>query len=92
MNRVPGKEERALDGEPAGMLPIQEIDALQLLIRTAADLAKQGMLVAGYDALVAGRRRAEELRDRGAPWGPELVAWWRGAIDTYTRRHGVPLD
>jgi hypothetical protein len=36
--------------------------------------------------LVAGRRRAEQVRASGVTWGEELVNCYRQALDDYERR------
>jgi hypothetical protein len=52
-------------------------------------LADEGKTADGYEALLAGLRRAEEARDDGEPWGDELVGHWQYALDHYAEQHRI---
>jgi hypothetical protein len=60
---------------------------MQITIIDATDWAKEGDPAVGYDVLLAGRHRAEQIRASGVPWGEELVNCYRQALDDYERRH-----
>jgi hypothetical protein len=61
--------------------PSDETDAFLLTVKDAFDLAAEGNAADGFERLLAGFRRAEELRHAGEPFGAELAARWRGALD-----------
>jgi hypothetical protein len=71
------------------MLPDHEINTLILTVTEAVDLALAGEIADGYQALLAGLHRAEEIAEEGEPCAEELVARWRRALDTYAKRWGV---
>src|SRR6059036_19246 len=73
------------------MIPTTVIDTLAITVSDAVDLAAEGKLADGYAALLAGRRRAEEIAAEGVEWGEELLRWWQGACENYCDRYGVPL-
>jgi hypothetical protein len=68
------------------VLPRNEIDTLLTTITDAVDLAAEGDAHLGYEALRAGLRRAEELRDAGQQWGEELARRWQEALDRFAER------
>ena len=70
-------------------LPRAELDTLLLTVSKAVELAEEGKAADGYQALLAGLRRAEEARDDGEAWGEELVRRWQAALDRYAQRHGI---
>jgi hypothetical protein len=75
------------------LLPRPELDRFLLTVGLAAQLAGAGDAADGYSTLLAGLRRAEEALAQQQPWGEELVARWRRAVDHFVRRHGIiPLD
>jgi hypothetical protein len=74
------------------MLPTNEIDTLAMTVTDAVDLAVEGKLADGYSELLAGLKRAEEIAAEGVEWGPELVHWWRGALENYCDSYGVPME
>ena len=74
-----------------GKLTDDEINRLTKATEEADRLAASGLLVDGYMVLVAGRHRAEELRDEDWPWGQMLVDHWRQACERYAKRYGVSL-
>jgi hypothetical protein len=55
-------------------------------------LAAVGDLVAGYDVLIAGRRRAEEARYEGEAGTVELLRRYQHALDAYAARFGVKFQ
>jgi len=58
----------------------------------ANDLARDGETLNGYRCLLGGMERAKEAADDGEPWGAELVARYRLALDRYGEERGVKLD
>jgi hypothetical protein len=74
------------------VIPDAEADLLSETVMRAVEAASVGALAAGYDPLLAGRRHAEALLNRGEPYAAELVAWWRGALSNYCDSYGVPLE
>ncbi len=74
------------------MLPDREIASLLLLVVDATGLADEGHLADGYVLLLAGRRRAEDLRDAGESWGIELVWRYQGALESYIAFYGVSME
>jgi hypothetical protein len=50
-------------------LPEHELTTFLVTIMEAVDLARDGDVAAGYEALLAGLHRAEQVRDDGKPWG-----------------------
>jgi hypothetical protein len=60
-----------------------EIDTLLTRITDAVDLAYEGDPAGGYEALLTGLRRAEEIRDDGAEYGAELVTRWQDALERF---------
>jgi hypothetical protein len=49
-------------------------------------------LVAGYDILLDGLKRAEYARLDGQEWAPALVARYRQAIEEYERFYGTRFE
>jgi hypothetical protein len=74
------------------MIPDHEADQLTDTVMDAVDAAADGRLAEGHDLLLAGLRRAQELRSLSEPWGEELVHWWRGALTNYCDSYGVPIE
>jgi hypothetical protein len=70
-------------------LPRPELDRFLLTVGLAAQLAGAGDAADGYSTLIAGLRRAEAAVAEQQPWGEELVARWRRAVDHFVRRHGI---
>jgi hypothetical protein len=70
-------------------LPRPELDRFLLTVGLAAQLAGEGEAADGYSTLLAGLRRAEEAVAQDQPWGRELVARWRRAVDHFVARHGI---
>jgi hypothetical protein len=54
------------------MLPTSEIDTLTMTVTDAVDAAADGELAAGYNALVVGLKRAEEI---AAEVKDEDISW-----------------
>ena len=66
------------------MIPATQIDTLAITWVDAVDLAHEGDLTQGYDALLTGLHRAEELRDDcHESWAGKLVTRWRQAVQRY---------
>ncbi len=74
------------------MIPDAEADLLMNTVTNAIEKVVEGRLAEGYDLLAHGLQRAEGLRDRGEPWGEELVHWWRGAVQNYCDSYGVLME
>jgi hypothetical protein len=70
-------------------LPRVEIDTLLMTVTDAVDRAMEGDPAGGYEALLAGLRRAEEIRDEGAEYGAELVTRWQDALDRFAERYRI---
>lgn len=85
------QDETGASAESDGVIPTEEIDRMATAIAEALRLGAQGRLVEGYELLVAGRRRAEALRDQGLPGGDDLVERWLAASDRFCRKLGLPL-
>jgi hypothetical protein len=75
------------DGRSGLILSDAEGEALVAAYSSATNLAEDGDARAGYEALLAGLRRAEELRDAGKVFGAELVTRWRYVLERYTVRY-----
>jgi hypothetical protein len=71
------------------MIPHPEFDRLLDDIKRATGCATLGGLVAGYDLLHAGLKRAEYARLEGEEWAATLVDRYRQAMDEYARFFGV---
>src|SRR5947209_8257448 len=50
-------------------------------------MARAGKVDEGYLQLLAGRRRALDLRDEGAVWGDELARLYQVMLNRYLRRY-----
>ncbi len=74
------------------MIPSIEMNRFTDAVHDAIGLAADGYLRDGLELLLQERRRAEQLREEGVPWGSELVERWRRACDNYTVNCGVPGD
>jgi hypothetical protein len=81
------QEKQQASGNLTSVLPEAEMEAVTRGLAEVLDLAADGQVVDGYELLWLGLRRAHAVRDRGVPWGEELVAWWRLAIENYTLRY-----
>jgi hypothetical protein len=53
------------------------------------DLARDGDPAAGYQVLLAGLQRAEELYAEGLSWAEELVQRYLDARERFAERWGV---
>jgi hypothetical protein len=71
------------------MIPDTEFDRLLSDIMRATGCATLGGLVAGYDLLLGGLKRAEYARLEGEGWAPALADRYRQAIAEYVRFYGV---
>jgi hypothetical protein len=74
------------------MIPRLESSTLLAMILSARSLAKEGRLAEGYTHLAKGLHHAEELARRGAPWGSQLAAHYRKAVNHYLTRYGIHWD
>lgn len=88
---MPAASGRRADGEAAVLIPDTEADRLAETAWAAGAAAAAGRLTEGFDLLLAGLHRAEELLTEGAAYGALLVAGWWEAAQNYCDRYGVPL-
>ena len=73
-------------------IPTHERDALAITCVDAVDFASEGEFAQGYDALLGGLHRAEELRDDcHEPWAGELVTRWEHDVERYQAQFGAKL-
>jgi hypothetical protein len=71
------------------MLPIQEIDTLTHAVTEALDRAARGYPADGYEVLLAGMHRAQELHEAGMDGSDALVDYWRAALEGYAERFHI---
>jgi hypothetical protein len=74
------------------MIPRPQFDTLLDAIKRAIGCATMGGLVAGYDLLLGGLKRAEYARLEGEEWAPALVDRYRQAITEYQAFYGLRFD
>lgn len=74
---------RTRDDSPP--IPEVEIQNLALVLADARDWAQRGKPALGYAMLLRGFIQAERHVLDERPWGRQLVAQWREAIDRFTR-------
>ncbi len=74
------------------MVPPAELEFLARALCEVFDLAEGGQVEDGRQFLLAGLQRAEMARDRGEPWGAELVEQWRLALEDYSGAFGARPD
>jgi hypothetical protein len=71
------------------MLPRAEIDNLLTAVFEAVDLASEGLIAEGSEALLIGKARALEGEANFEPTAEAVEEAWDGAIRRYARRWGV---
>ena len=71
------------------MIPSTEFDQLLDDIKRATGCATLGGLVAGYDVLLNGLKRAEYARMEGMEWSGALIDRYRQAIMEYQQFYGM---
>jgi hypothetical protein len=81
------QEKQQAAGNLTSVLPEAEMEAVTRGLAEVLELAADGQVADGYELLLWGLRRAQAVRDRGVPWGEELVTWWRLAVENYTNRY-----
>ena len=69
--------------------PTTSFRAFLTTITDAVDLAAAGDPAAGYEVLLAGQQRAEELHAEGLSWAEELVGRYLDARERFAARWGV---
>lgn len=67
-------------------LPEKELERLEMTTRDAGNIAAAGEIANGYAMLMAGLRRAKEIRDGGAEYGADLAKRWQDALDRFAER------
>jgi hypothetical protein len=74
-------------------IPPHELDLLTITVDEAIELAGEGEREDAYDCLYGGLCRVEDLAaEEDAPWGPELLARWRHALEQFSTLYGVRRD
>jgi hypothetical protein len=74
------------------MIPRPQFDTLLDEIKRAIGCATIGGLVAGYDLLLDGLKRAEYARLEGEEWAPPLIDRYRQAIAEYQAFYGLRFE
>jgi CheY-like chemotaxis protein len=74
------------------MLPTAALDLLRLDIAEAEALATQGKITAGFEMLRAGRARAQAAAGQGHAWATVLVGSYEEALESFSRRFGLPSE
>jgi hypothetical protein len=83
------QENRQPGDETVVVVPPAEVEFLTRALVEVLDLAEAGQASDGYQYLLSGLHRAETARDKGEPWGSELVEQWRLALADYAETYGV---
>lgn len=74
------------------MIPRTQFDTLLSDIKRSIGCATMGGLVAGYDLLLGGLKRAEYARLEGEEWAPALVDRYRQALAEYLSFYGLRFE
>jgi hypothetical protein len=74
------------------MIPRPQFDTLLDEIKRAIGCATIGGLVAGYDLLLAGLKRAEYARLEGEEWASALIDRYQQAIAEYLAFYGPRFE
>lgn len=69
------------------MLPDNELASFLLTVENAVDCAREGNAADGYQALLAGLARAQEIE--GEPWAEELITRYSQAVERYEEMYPV---
>lgn len=91
--RRPLAEPARMSDDPLpSRIPTNELNTLIMSVAEALDLAAAGEVLNGWRCLLGGMERAQEAEEWGDPWGPELVARYRKALDEYGELHGIRVE
>jgi hypothetical protein len=72
------------------MLPREEMENMVVIMTEAVHMAAERKVDEGYDLLIAGLHRAEDIRAAGEPWAEDLLSHYRFTLDHYCERYTIP--